>query len=462
MITALQVAKAQAHWRRDPNDFVARALGDTLYDKQREILQAASSSRRVSLCGANSTGKDYLAGRLMCWWLHSRYPAKAICLGPTFRQVNDVVWREFRTAFRNARCQLLGEMYQTPRWEMDDQHFAIGFSTDRPYLLQGFHSPNLLVIITEAHAMPVAHTDAVKRLNPALVVMTGNAFTLAGEFYDSHHSARDLWGPFQISAFDTPNVQQRRVVIPGMVTWEDLEERRKEWGEDSALWQASVLGQFPDSLEDAVVSLKLATAAVGRDAEAGPPNVLGVDVARFGEDRTVVCHRRGPVAKLVWKTRGKDTSEIASWVARYVVEWKEKDARDAVRYVVVDDVGVGGGVTDQLRRMNVPVVAFQGGASPSEANKGRYANAVTEAWMLMAKAFQEQRVSIERDEALISQLATRRYAIMHDRRIKVQSKEDMRPSDSMVRTAWRSPDEADALAMTFCGQIVTGGFKVWV
>ena len=71
--------------------------------------------------------------------------------------------------------------------------FALGFSTDNPYNLQGFHSPNLLVAVTEAHAVEQQHMDALKRLNPKLLVLSGNPLALTGEFYDSQHGKRELY-----------------------------------------------------------------------------------------------------------------------------------------------------------------------------------------------------------------------------------------------------------------------------
>ena len=71
-------------------------------------------------------------------------------------------------------------MYRTARWEFDDRHYAVGFATDNEYNIQGFHSPNLLVILTEAHNIEQSHIDAVKRLNPARMLLTGNAFASSG------------------------------------------------------------------------------------------------------------------------------------------------------------------------------------------------------------------------------------------------------------------------------------------
>jgi len=162
-------------------------------------------------------------------------------------------------------------MKQTARWEIDDRHYCVGFATDNDMNIQGFHSPNLLVIITEAHNVDQAHIDAVKRLNPSRMLLTGNAFASGGEFYDAFHSGTELYKTVEISAYDTPNVVLGEDVIPGMVGVQQIEERKKEWGEESALYQASVLGQFPDNLEDAIVPRVYLMEAIDRELVATGP-----------------------------------------------------------------------------------------------------------------------------------------------------------------------------------------------
>jgi hypothetical protein len=85
--------------------------------------------------------------------MHSRSPAKAIVTGPTTRQVDHIVWKEIKYAYAGASGKLSGRIYRSSRYEIDDQSFALGFATDSAYNLQGFHSPNPLVVITEAHAV---------------------------------------------------------------------------------------------------------------------------------------------------------------------------------------------------------------------------------------------------------------------------------------------------------------------
>ena len=414
------------------------------YEKQVEILKAMSRSRRVSVVGCNGSGKDWAAARVVLWWMNTRHPAKAIVTGPTARQVDDIVWNEIRYAYGNAQDRLAGRMFRTSRYALDEQSFALGFATNSPYNLQGFHSPNLLVVITEAHAVDDGDMDAIRRLNPTRLLMTGNPFVTAGVFYDSHHSRRELYKTVQIGAFDTPNVKARRVLVPGMVTRRDIADRKDEWGDDSPLYVGGVLGQFPDDLEETAVPLRAATEAARRELKAEGPVVLGCDVARFGHDKTVVVRRQGQVARIVWRVRGHDTMETVGFLKRYCDEHR-------IDSIVVDDTGVGGGVVDRLREVRprgARVVAFKGGASPE--SDGYFMNRVGEVWWIMRQAYIAGELDTDDDPALIGQVASRGYKRESDGRIHLQSKYKMR----------KSPDEADALAMTFA--VKRDRVRIWV
>ena len=336
-------------------------------------------------------------------------------------------------------------MFRTSRYEVDEQTFAIGFATNSPYNLQGFHSPNLLVVVTEAHAVGDDDMDALRRLNPARLLMTGNPFVTAGAFYDSHHSRRHLYRTVQIGAYDTPNVKEGRVVAPGMITAEDIADRREEWGENSALYIGGVLGQFPEELEDVFVPLKAATEAALRTLEPAGPVVLGCDVARYGQDLTVVVRRQGPVASIVWRVKGSDTMRTAGFLKDYC-------ENNDVDTVVIDDSGVGGGVVDRLKETGLRrarVVPFIAGAKA--LNRDRFYNRAAEVWWLMGQAYRSGEMDTDDDAALIGQVSSRRHAYESDRRIRLESKKGM-PG---------SPDEADALAMTFAAPR-GGGVKIWV
>ena len=450
MLDQRSSANEPLDYASDPVAFVTDVLGDAgrPYAKQADILQAVARHRRGPVVGCNGSGKDWAAARVVLWWLATRRRAKAVVTGPTQRQVEEVLWREMRTAFGAAHDQLPGQMYTT-RYVVDDDRFALGFATDHPYNLQGFHSPNLLVVVTEAQAVGQEHMDALKRLNPKRLLLTGNPLTLSGEFYDSHHGKAGLYARVAISAFDTPNLQQGRDdAVPGMLTPEDVEERLRDWGEDHPLYVAAVLGQFPEALEDSLISRTQVDAAVERwsstSAEAGKPWIMGVDVARFGSDKTVLCLRRGGRVERIHELRGADTMQTAGRVLDYV--W-----RHDVQAVFVDAAGVGGGVVDRLKELQQPVVEVQVGGAAS--NPGRFINLRAEIFWDLRRRFHAGSISIPDDAELAGQLLALRYDIASSGRIQLESKADLRAKGQP------SPDRADALALAF---MAPASMDVWV
>ena len=393
--------------------------------------------------GCNGSGKDWLAARMALWWVTAHYPAKVVITGPTYRQVDDVIFNELRAAYRAAPALLGGRLFESPRWELDETTFIVGFSTDRPWNLQGFHSPHLMVIVTEAHAMDEDSINALYRLNPDTLLMLGNPFATTGPFHASHHENRENWSTYSISAFETPNLIEGRTILPGMVTAEDVADRAAEWGVDSPMYIGAVLGEFPGELDDALLPLWLARESMAREVEAEGEVVIGCDVARFGKDKTVMALRQGDAAQIIHKAQGKDLMAIAGWLGRYCDDHK-------VDTLVVDDTGLGGGVTDRLREVGLgstKLVAFKGGEKARQEK--RFANKVTESWWSL-REWVMAGGKLPDDPALVGQLTSRGYKIQSDKRLMLESKDKMS----------KSPDEADALAMTFVGR--RGELKLWV
>ncbi len=436
-----------------------RFVGASTYDKQDEMMDSVFRNQRTAVSGANGTGKDFEAARIALAWLSCYQLAKVIVIAPTHRQVDEVFWNEMRAAFDS---KTVGEDWgfrilpRSPRIESLNnpyERFGVGFATADPARsetaiptgrgLQGYHSPNLLAIISEAHGVHQAHIDVIRRLNPRSFLMTGNPFVASGEFYDAFHSKRDLYHTINISAFDTPNLapdapEEGYPQFPGMVTKIDVAAREEDWGEESALYKAGVLGIFPDNLEDmVVVPLYAVTAAAKRESEAHGKVVLAVDVARFGKDKTIGIRRQGAVARIVYTKQGQDTMGTAGWIVAYC---RDNDVDECI----IDTVGIGSGVYDRVREVGIPgtrLVSFIGGSAPhvNHNDKTTFTNAIAQCWWGMRLWAMSDDADISNDQALIGQMSSRGYSIQSDAKIKLQSKEDM----------VKSPDEADALAMTF-------------
>ena len=418
------------------------------YSKQFEMFEAVKEHRRVAVVGCNGSGKDWTTARIMLWWQAIWDEAITVVIGPTSRQVNDMVWKEARGAFNKVKGRMGGNMRPAAAyWTHSERRYAVGFATSDPMNIQGYHSPHMMVIVTEAHNVEQSHIDAAKRLNPERMILTGNPFSTSGEFYDAFHENPASYHPVEIGPDDLPNIQEGRTIIPGMLTVEDIEERAAEWGVDSPMYIGSIDGKFPKNMTDAIVSRDAVNAAFDRDlsdymAEHGNEwlVIYGVDVARFGADRTVIYRRQGPFARKIWDIQGQDTQQTAARI-----ELLRRQDPVGVDVIVVDDNGVGGGVTDRLRdngtHREVNLVAFNAGNRASRS--AVYADAGTESWVEMGRAIQDGHMDLERDGVLISQLVGRKKRVEGRGVLRLERKEEFKKRGN------KSPDHADALAMTF-------------
>lgn len=453
--------------RDNPDFFVSDILGATIYPKQVEMARALHSEPRIAVVGCNSSGKDYMTARLVIAWMNTHSPARALVYGPTTRQVDGIVFSEMRTAFYAAPRidghKIKGRMYDTSNrgYEISKESIAIGFATSatpgsdgQVFNLQGFHSPNLLVVITEAHAISQAEYDAVLRLQPARVLMTGNAFVQSGPFYDAFYDKSEGWYQIHIDAYDTPNLNGGN--IPGMITQEAIDEAEREWGVDSPLYQGSIMARFPDNLEDMLCPLHDVNAAAARTAPAdapGQPRIAGLDVAGPGTDKTVLLFRQGPLARYLWRGHEPDTMTTARRAL-------DISLKERVQYLVVDDAGIGGRVVERMRLIlaeeplykTIRVVAFNGGA---KAKNARFFNANAEIYWRTRLWLNEHDSDIPNDRVLMGQLTARKYDINPKNQIVVESKRDMRK-----RGLSKSPDEADALAMTMAVRVRDTGMDI--
>ncbi len=459
MAARKQMRTDRQHAWDDPKWFTNEYLGRPTFDLQDEIIESVKVNRRTAVKGSNGSGKDYQSGNIINWWEFCWPDAITIVYGPRGRQVQDIIWREARRAFQGSPNWLPGYMYPVAaEYHIDEYRYAKGFSAkpgeDTGAGIQGYHSPHLLVIVTEAHGVETTEIEALMRLNPYRVLLTGNTNVQAGEFFDAFESKTWLYNDITISAFDTPNIVAQDNVVPGMIVQVDIDECAQEYGVGHPYYLARVLAEFPDNLEDAVVSRHNLLAAVARGAEAEyasdddvlPRASLSCDVARFGDDDTVVYRRQGRHNYKAWETHGKDTMQIAGKLRTMAENDPDVDT------IIVDDTGLGGGVTDGLRQSPirggaVRVIAFRGGSRA--INKKAYVNLITEAWIEAGRAFrpdsagEDATITIDDNRRLRSELSARKYKIQSDARLALEEKKEYK---KRVR---KSPDHADAFVMNY-------------
>lgn len=227
------------------------------------------------------------------------------------------------------------------------------------------------------------------------------------------------------------------------VTLEQMAWRRRKVDTDFRGDGALFDQEYPASPEVAFASSSpralikgtlVALARRARGLEGVGPNIMAVDPAEYGDDDTSVAMRRGRVARKIAAWNGLGTMETVGRVSLLA-------DREKPDWIVVDVTGVGTGVADRLIELGYRVKRVHFGSAAFDAD--RYVNCRDECWVEMAEWFADVPVSIEDDDSLAAQLTSVQYGYDSKRRIKLE------PKELMKKRGLRSPDDADALALTF-------------
>lgn len=439
--------KPESPYLRDPVKWVEDKLGEFLWSKQREVCRAVVEHPKVAVRSCHNMGKTRLASRVAAWFIDTFGEDDGIVIStaPTYPQVHDLLWEEIRGAFRTAEARgnkLPGRVLDSDQWKLDsgklvgrgrkpannDQH---GF--------QGFHRKHMLVIVDESCGIPRQLWTAVEAITTGAdvhILAIGNPDDPNTEFGDICKPGSG-YHVIHVSAFDTPNFTDEGIpdtLRPLMLSRAWVEDKQRRWGITSPRYVSKVLGQFPDLGDDTLISPMLIEAAQQRSLDPGPHGILGVDVARFGADRTCIYLRRGPVVRRVGEWAKQPTTATTGRVIAA--------KRDTGAYEIrVDGVGVGGGVVDQLVEQGFDVLDMQAGAKANDSEM--FANARAEwAWSFRQRLEDGDMDLDPDDDELAAELGAIKYKYTSRGQIQIESKDDAK------RRGLPSPDHADAAILT--------------
>ncbi len=429
-------------------------LGVEPWSAQVEVLEAVRDNARVAVRSGHKVGKSRTAAIIAWWFACTRPDARVILTSASGRQVREILWREVVTLWRGAKrplgCPPPAERPDAgASWP--DGRQIVGFTTDEPERMAGISGAALLFLVDEASGVPAAIFEAIEgnRAGGARLAMFSNPTRTSGVFYDAFHSLRHLWRCVRISSRDTPNVLAGEVLIPGLATAEWVQEKLEEWGEDSPVFQVRVEGNFPSQGSDTVIGLGLVEDAVTRWRDLGADGVaelakqltdrleLGVDVARFGDDETVVVIGRGAlVLEIAW-TQGADTARACG----FVTEVAKRHARERERPLAKVDPGGNPGVADGLRDAGwIEVVECNFGRSP-DAHVARDFVDLRAQMYFAARDWLKAGGAVPPTPKLEADLVAPTYFFDAKTRIRVESKDDIR------KRLRRSTDTGDALVL---------------
>ena len=395
--------------------------------------------------GCVASSKTMAAAMAVLWWLSAYQPARAFTIAPSHRQVKANLWGELRALYHAARAPLGGDLLpQSPELRIGPNWYAVGFATDEPSLIHGIHGDNDLIVVDDAHGLEQPMWDAIENAmaggNSRLLALA-NPVVLSGQVYDAAHGRRDIWQVKRIRAQDTPNFTHGRIVIPGMITPAQAEEWRLSYGEDSDFYRVKVLAEFPKQEADTLIPLSWIELAMTRQVPADDTakTILGVDVARFGDDRTVIQPLRGREVLPPIVIKHADTMHVAGRVSLAAVELKAS-------WIFVDETGIGAGVKDRLMELRLPVRGVNSASKPSDQR--HFHTLRSELWWRAREATNPNGaapVSLPRDQELVAELSGVKYRLDSSGRIRVEPKEDMKSR------LGKSPDKADALCLALLG-----------
>ena len=426
----------------DPVLFVESMLDCKPEAWQKEVLESLLSDDKIAIKSGHGTGKTALLSWIILWWLCTKIPTKIACTANSAHQLNDVLWSEISKWHRN-----LPDGFKNLFEFKSDKINLVGVKDsfcvartarrEQPEALQGFHSPNMLFIADEASGIDNIIFEVAEgslSTKGAKVILTGNPTRSSGYFYDCFHTMKHRWKTFTVSCHDS------QYVNPSFIA-----DMAKKYGEDSNVFRIRVLGEFPESNDDAIIPLHLISEATTRDIDPSTDDVIwGLDVARHGNDRTALAKRQGNT--LLEKIKTWKNKDLMETVGIVVSEYEALPYSKRPTEILIDSIGLGAGVADRLQEMNLncQITAVNVAELPSMQDK--YMRLRDELWFLVREWFESRDVKIIDDEELVAELTTPSFSFMSNGKIKVESKEQMK------KKGHNSPDLADALCLTFASR----------
>ena len=426
----------------DPVLFVESMLDCKPEAWQKEVLESLLSDDKIAIKSGHGTGKTALLSWIILWWLCTKIPTKIACTANSAHQLNDVLWSEISKWHRNLPDGFKN-LFEFKSDKINlvgvKDSFAVARTARReqPEALQGFHSPNMLFIADEASGIDNIIFEVAEgslSTKGAKVILTGNPTRSSGYFYDCFHTMKHRWKTFTVSCHDS------QYVNPSFIA-----DMAKKYGEDSNVFRIRVLGEFPESNDDAIIPLHLISEATTRDIDPSTDDVIwGLDVARHGNDRTALAKRQGNT--LLEKIKTWKNKDLMETVGIVVSEYEALPYSKRPTEILIDSIGLGAGVADRLQEMNLncQITAVNVAELPSMQDK--YMRLRDELWFLVRGWFESRDVKIIDDEELVAELTTPSFSFMSNGKIKVESKEQMK------KKGHKSPDLADALCLTFASR----------
>jgi hypothetical protein len=417
-----------------PVPFVKGVFGAEPTDQQIDLLNSAvQQDSRVVVKSCTASGKTTALVWLTYYFL-SCYPnCKGLVTAPTSSQLNRV-FRSELVLWHNRMNHIFKEMFEVMsdqvhvKGKKSTQFFSwITGSAENKESFAGLHADKVVLMVDEASALPSEIFDTLYGTlssGDTSFILVSNPVRSEGSFYNLFQDDRNSWKKLTFTSFGSPNVDK---------DW--IEEIKEYYGEDSDFYRMRVLGEFPFMSESQFISNEQVQGAVSRilhpSAYQNFPRILGVDVARFGSDSSVIADRQGPKLHNLLAFKGLDTVQFSQKILEYYRTANYSS-------VAVDGIGIGAGVVDQLKRFNLPVVDVN--VSNRSSDPKTYFNLRTQLYGEVKNWLQS--ADIPNDSELIDDLVSINYSYNGKLQMILESKKDMK------KRGKKSPDKGDAVALT--------------
>jgi hypothetical protein len=484
----------QARYADDPVAYSAEKLGIHLWHKQADAAGALlAPPHRVLLKTANGIGKTILAAVIASWFYDNHDPGICVVTAPKFDQIKDITFKEIRRCLRGRS----GMMPKNPRIESAPDHYIAGTTANDATAFQGVHDAAILLIFEEGTGIDPEFWEAGRSIlisENSYWIVIYNPTSTASQVYAEELSGD--WTVVSISAFEHPNILAELggepSPIPSAVRLGKLAENMvaEGWGQwvaegqhaptDTDTWNpalygvewfteaqaegigrhfphrywrpgpigdARILARYPSQAAYSVYSEAAFDLAERSDLEPSGVVRFGCDVARFGDDLTCIVGQRGGVVVHHKAYQGQDTEHTAGRLIELARDWGAVcGCRPDDIDLVIDDTGVGGGVTDKVRAAGlraIPVNAEQRAVEPD-----KYPNARSEVHFILAGRMAEGRISLARLPAA-TRRELRRQALGITYRLDGQGRRVAEPKATTKKRLRRSPDDLDAAGLAF-------------
>ena len=440
----------------DREEYLIKRYRDS--HQQRELMEALQAStmggkRRIAARSGKGIGKTSGLSWGIFWFMTCFDKPNIFCTSKSFPTLKSGLWKEI--AVWREGSPILSDIYEQLERRMylreSPQTWFCEIRTARDKeSMQGLHAPNMLIVVDEASGI---EQDIFETVDTTLkdgqnennvLVMIGNPTQISGPFYEAFTKFGKRWSLHHFSGEEAPKEARDD---------EQIEYYREKYGREHNLYKVSVRGEFPDGNVDSFLTLAEVEAAVNREGvlRSGPIE-LGVDVARQGDDLTVIYWRWGYYVfdcEFLAKSTIPEVEQLVLGVVRTARAMT--GSKDRIR-VKVDDTGLAG-LADYLklnRTDNIEVIPINFASGGNE----RYHNTPSIMWGNIKDNI--DKISLPDDTLLVEELATRRSKITTSNKIMIE------PKSEFKKEYGSSPDRADALILCFAEpkpeKLVLNGF----